>query len=71
MISCGWKDLEQDRVLGVLDGQVFLVIRERGFGEAMAPDTNRRSLRSLRSDRDDSKERGVAVYTAVSLPGHP
>ena len=37
----------------------------------MAPDTDRRSLRSLRSDRDDSKERGVAFYTFVSLRGHP
>jgi hypothetical protein len=36
----------------------------------MAPDTDRRSLRSLRSDRDDSKERGVGVYTFVSSRGH-
>ena len=36
----------------------------------MVPDTDRRSLRSLRSDRDDSKERGVAFFTFVSLPGH-
>ena len=37
----------------------------------MAPSTDRRSLRSLRSDRDDSKERGVAFYTFVSLLGYP
>ncbi len=30
----------------------------------------RAGSRSLRSDRDDSKERGVAFYTFVSLPGH-
>jgi hypothetical protein len=36
----------------------------------MAPDTDRRSLRSLRSDRDDSKEREFAFYTVVSLRGH-
>jgi hypothetical protein len=41
------------------------------FGEVMAPDTDRRSLRSLRSDRDDSKERGVAFHAFVSLRGHP
>ena len=28
----------------------------------MAPDTDRRSLRSLRSDRDDSKEWAVGIY---------
>jgi hypothetical protein len=54
---------------------VFSMVRcslspeKRGLGRATAPDTNRRSLRSLRSDRDDSKERGVAVYTFVSLDG--
>jgi hypothetical protein len=37
----------------------------------MTPDTDRRSLRSLRSDRDDSKERGVAFYRIVSLREHP
>jgi hypothetical protein len=37
----------------------------------MAPDTDRRSLRSLRSDRDDSKEREVAFSTFVSVRGHP
>jgi hypothetical protein len=35
----------------------------------MASDRDRRSLRSLRSDRDDSKERGVAFYTLFRYLG--